>query len=193
MKQFYPRLILLGLLCLLVFATGAAAQDTETYREGLYVNRLEGHNIGATSVEINAVKQVEGSFRQSTVHITANFGGEPLWQVRYALDATFTVPDDPDWLEVSDDLGWGGMDAEVQVPIQVTRCTDVVGGNCTTTTEMTLVRIHLSAWANQGVTQTNGEYRRPASFYGSVSIGSKTFPYNGAWGHNFADRYLQEW
>jgi hypothetical protein len=76
--------------------------------EGIDVMRLEGHNVGATRVEIHSIKHVNGQSAQSEVRLVANFGGDPPWKIRYSVDSTFTVPLDPDRLEVSEDLGWLG-------------------------------------------------------------------------------------
>lgn len=191
MKHLFRSLLLWSAVLLLILPGSLLAQGGESYTEGIDVVRLEGHNLAATRVEIHATKHVDGQSAQSEVHLVANFGGDPLWKIRYSVDSTFSVPLDPDWLEVSGDLGWAGLDAEVSVPVQVTTYVDLVGGSFTTSTIMTPVRIHISGLANQGVTQNGGEFRRNAIFTGTVTIGGRSFAYN-VYGYNFADQYIPE-
>lgn len=161
--------------------------------EGIEVIRTEGHNVAFTRVEIYASKHISTYGNSSSVRLVAEFGGNPAWQVRYSIDTTFSVPLDADYLEVSDDLGWGGLDAEVVVPVQVLTCTDTVGGNCTTSMSTVPVTIHLYGLADQPVVHSSRlVFERRATFTGTVTIGSRAFAYNGVWGRNYADQYIEE-
>ena len=187
MKSLFRMLLFFTALVVLAFPVYAQ----ESHVEGIDVVRIAGHNIAATRVDIHATKQIESWGNTSEVHLVANFGGDPLWKVRYAVDTIFTVPLDPDFLEVSGDLGWGGLDVDTTVPVEVTTCEDIVGGNCTTSSSKIPVSIHISGLADQSVTQTNGLYQRRAVFTGTVTIGSRSFDYN-LWGYNFADQFSED-
>ena len=188
------RIVLFGVaLLLLAFPVAALPALQHSHFEGIEVVRTEGHNVAFTRVEIYASKHFTNFGNVSTVWLVAEFGGDPAWKVRYSIDTTFSVPLDADYLEVTDDLGWGGLDAEVVVPVQVLTCTDTVGGNCTTSMSTTPVTIHLYGFADQEVVHSSRlMFERRAVFTGTVTIGSRTFPYNGVWGRNYADQYTEE-
>ena len=189
MKHLYRFLILCSALLLLVLPHMVVAQEGEVYYEGFDVGHHGGHNIGSYHANVHAVKHVNGDWRQSDVHLDAGWGGDPPWQIRYYVDTTFTVPEDADWLEVSEDLGWAGLDVEVWIPMEVRTCTPTILDECTSTTETVLASIHLSGFADRPATQEGGEYHRYAAFTGTVTIGNRTF--NGAWGYNFSDQYSE--
>lgn len=120
MKRF---LFVFVILCLVVAVAPLAVIADEgvcndvAYHEGIFVSAsIHGGKISAgSSLLIEARKTVDGDWRESVVHLRISQYNEWEPARNLDIDATFVVPIDPDWLEVSCDLGWGGLDTVVEV------------------------------------------------------------------------------
>jgi hypothetical protein len=97
------RWMLLIVLLTALFAMPADVEaDSDAYTEGIsfFFAELEHHNI-----QIEATKTVDGDWRQTTVMISSTGG--------YYFSETTVLYEDPDGLDVSDDLGWGGLEGQI--------------------------------------------------------------------------------
>ena len=209
MKHIYRYLVLCTIFFLLVLPYASVAQENESYSEGFGTAVWRGEYVPLTFVEVRAVKHVNGDWRQSDVHLYSYFDDAWPPRIRNYVDATFTVPEDADWLEVSDDLGWSGLDTQAWVTQRTATCSDIIaectsetevctdrsGGVCTMTTQTVLAEIHLAGWADypvQDIETREYRYSRHAVFTGTVAIGDHSFSLNGALGENFGDHYSEE-
>jgi hypothetical protein len=163
------RLLILALLVICLFALSASVSaQPQDPNEGLSVNTFDGLN----SVSITGKKY------------PYHFQGLPAPHAYFTLTVTcgstlnvhdqyVTVPLDPDWLEVSDDLGWGGLDADVQVYDAISN--SYVG-----------VRINLDVYATGPIhVVTKGGYlpiytRDGSAFRGQIVTPVCTIPFNSA-------------
>jgi hypothetical protein len=164
MNRSVRRLMLLG-VCLLLLVPSITSTATSTARarafvEGFYVISRETHHNSLT-IEINAVKRVDGNSRQSEVHISYHYA---YVDGRRDFDATVLVPGDPDLLEISKDLGWGGLDTTIQVQWRRVDCT--LGTNLTCGPEIVEtvpVELHVYLFANEPYRQEGGLFKRNAN------------------------------
>jgi hypothetical protein len=169
MSRLVNRLVMCG-VCLLLLApsmtsTASPASTANTayakaFMEGFYVISRESHHNSLT-IEINAVKRVDGNWRQSEVHISYHYA---YVDGTRDFDATVLVPGDPDLLEVSKDLGWGGLDTTIQVQWRRVDC--VFGPNRTcgpAVLETVPVELHVYLWANEPYRQEGGLFKRNAN------------------------------
>jgi hypothetical protein len=78
------------------------------YTEGVHFEMLV-RNAG-TALKVTATKSVDGKWRQTMVDFLSFTGYET------DLYGTAVLVEDPDGLEVSRDLGWGGLDGQITVP-----------------------------------------------------------------------------
>ncbi|MBX3065463.1 MAG: hypothetical protein KF726_20980 [Anaerolineae bacterium] len=107
------KLALLLVLCLLMLlvtpTTVVTASDNasapKSYYEGItFMSRYPCDNL-----EVSATKHVDGKVRQTLVQVIyENCDGR-------AINATAVLGEDPDGLDVSRDLGWGGLQGRVTV------------------------------------------------------------------------------
>lgn len=174
MKRLSHRLVLLLVIVLAALPISAAFAEESVSVEGIYVSLNRGFTIGNVQIQLNAVKTVDGDNRESEVHFMYQSFG-------YSVDATFIVPIDADYLEVSDDLGWGGLDTLVWV----TRTNNLTGEQ-----DEVPLEIHLDLYATQRISSSP---TRSADVRGTITLGGDSIdfsrpndPANNELGYNFA-------
>ena len=194
MTRVFRGLVLLGVLMLLALALPVVVvAEPYAFAEGIHVQFYESHHQ-SINAEIHATKWVEGNWRQSEIHIRYDYAyvdGE-----RH-IDQTVILGGDPDWLEVSEDLGWGGLDGIVWVQQRRIDCWFNSSGNrvCGREYVQTVpVEIHLALWANRRYSYSNGYFVRPAEVRGTVKIGTQLIRMSMQYGifasgYNFTDQY----
>ncbi|MBX3082499.1 MAG: hypothetical protein KF716_12755 [Anaerolineae bacterium] len=79
----------------------------KAYAEGVHLE-MTVRNVG-TALNITATKNVDGRWKQATVQFVSFVGYET------DLYGTVLLGEDPDGLEVSRDLGWGGLEGQITV------------------------------------------------------------------------------
>lgn len=122
----------------------------KAYTEGVHFEMLV-RNVG-TGVKVTATKSVDGKWRQTVVEFVA-------WD-RYEADlnGTSLLGEDPDGLDVSRDLGWGGLEGQITTTYPHHSDTHVV-------------EFHIWLPASEsGYTQdaTTGYFKRNASIEGYI-------------------------
>jgi hypothetical protein len=150
--------------------TGAVAAQPwqETYTEGIRVEQiLYGRvGIGTTRLTLHATKFVDGWSRYTEISINAvryaGDGTETFCCIRGIIDDTVILPGDPDELEVSNDLGWGGLNGVVWVQETVETCPNY--SNCVTSVRAVPVRIQLSLLPDAQVQFNGTRYERGQDF-----------------------------
>lgn len=106
------------LACLLLLAAPSFVQaEAYAYSEGIHFFNARGYTIAHQEITVDATKMVEGSWRQTWVHVTFHGPGANPWYI----NQTVLLLGDPDGLEVSEDLGWGGLQGRVYVYEQTQR------------------------------------------------------------------------
>jgi hypothetical protein len=154
-------LVTLVLLMLLPLTVSAVADDR--YNEGFYIYLRRGTNEAYTALDLNAVKEVRGSTSTSILYI--NYDGPGAGGTRVRIVEQITLPGDPDWLEVSADLGWAGLDRTVWMTNQ-------------TTGQPVRVRIHVDLYATSPTYSDNAAYFRRADVQGWVRIDGRTIGFD---------------
>lgn len=186
--------LLLGVLILLALALPVVVvAEPYAYAEGIHVAFNEGHHQ-SIDAEIHATKWVEGNWRQSEIHIRYDYA---FYDGERHIDQTVILDGDPDWLEVSEDLGWGGLDGIVWVQQRRIDCqfNDSGGRDCGAEYVQTVpVEIHLALWADRPFTYSDGYFVRPSMVNGTVKIDDRLIVmsvHQGifASGYNFTDQY----
>jgi hypothetical protein len=178
-------LILTIVLSLIVPAfisrTPVLAQEG-TWQVGFHLYLLTDFYHG-TSVTLDAVKTVtqtpQGRIKSAQYDIDIH-GSPSAW----IFNATgVLVPEDPDWLSVSRDLNWAGLDATVDLYDSVSNTTMPV-------------EIHAYLWDTSEVYLENGVYMRQARLEGAITHPGRTInlspahPYR-AEGYIFSTRPLK--
>ncbi len=103
-------LTLIGIALAILFAltaSTAVSARVPAYSEGIYVDtwvRYEGKGV-----RIIATKNVDGRWRETQVQLNSWYGYDA------ALYGAAILEEDPDGLEVSRDLGWGGLEGQITV------------------------------------------------------------------------------
>lgn len=107
--------LIAGLLVtfLVLAAPFVVRAEEQAYAEGMY---FETHTAGPNHSEVlqvTATKYVDGKWRQTLVHYyyRACFRNQCS-----TTDATGILYEDPDGLDVSEDLGWGGLEGQITLP-----------------------------------------------------------------------------
>ena len=161
-RLFRVSLFALAIVALLL-PISAATAEAPAYREGIQVHMNEGYWPDQYVIDLRAVKLVDGDYRHSTVefHFDNN-----MRSGRREIDTVFTVPIDADYLEVSEDLGWGGLDAVVWATMHTYDASGAV----------TASRVRLEFHLQLYYTAANSVYRdgffyRSADVRGTVKIG----------------------
>jgi hypothetical protein len=180
MKHLLRLSIFAALLMVLVLPLTAAAAPV-AYREGIDVYLARGYTIAHINLDLRATKLVDGGYRNTEIDIEFN---DYFW----TIDQTVVLPGDPDNLDVSRDLGWGGLDGVVWVWRQ-NRETGV--------RERIPVEFHLDLYATaSNSTYGGGYFNRRADVQGTVKIGTRTIEFNmppGSAnyevGYNFSDQW----
>jgi|GEM_PF-1866860 len=110
---------LIAIVPLTVVAQEGGCTDV-AYHEGLVFGGVGGNNIGLYRYEIWGRKTVDGDWAESQLHVFIS--GPTVWDpvnleliLGVRVDDWVTLEGDPDWLEVSCDLGWAGLDTVVEV------------------------------------------------------------------------------
>jgi hypothetical protein len=97
----------------LVLSIAAVSYANDAYSEGVYfLNRTFGPNH-SERIEVTAVKNVDGGWRETVVHFYCHEGFRN--QTTRHIDTTAVLAEDPDGLDVSEDLGWGGLEGQITV------------------------------------------------------------------------------
>lgn len=164
------RLILIAALlisALAVSAVNVASAQESAWQEGatLVTGTCGIQGGGYRIVNINALKSVDRSVpsRTSNFQIYVTSGVTPANTVNTLIGpVTVAVPIDPDYLSVSRDLGWAGLDATVSL------YDSAVQANVT-------VAVHLQWTANSGVTQEGNLYKRNATITGTVTLKDRDY------------------
>jgi hypothetical protein len=186
------RFLLLGIL--LVLALGASVVSAETaYEEGIHVTFVESHH-NSVNAEIHAVKHVDGRWRQTEIYFRYDYA---YVDGSRHIEGTVVLSGDPDNLEVSRDLGWGGLDGTVWMQQRRRDC-DYSSSVYTCSPEIVEwvpVTFHISQVANAPYTETGDYFTRTATVRGTVTVGNR-YPHRleigyGLFsrGYNFSDQY----
>jgi hypothetical protein len=178
----------------LVLVLGVSVVSAEdAYEEGIHLTFVETHHM-STHAEIHAVKHVDGNWRQTEIYFRYTYAY--VDGTRY-IEGTVVLDGDPDWLEVSDDLGWGGLDGTVMMQQRRKVCGFPSGSYVCgpEIVEMVPVTFHIAQFANAGTDEAGGYFTRPATISGTVTIGSNRvhrleIGYGLLTrGYNFSDQY----
>jgi hypothetical protein len=160
-----PLILAVSLIFLLLTSSVAAAQPAE-WQEGVAFHYFYHHNIVQNSIVINAVKTTTPSGAEISA-LTIRFHCEPA-QINTVFhdvpEVTIPLPGDPDNVEVSRDLGWGGLDTVLQVWDNETA-------------SIIPIEIHLSWEAIAPVTVVGGEYLRQSTVVGRIISPLCTFDF----------------
>jgi hypothetical protein len=168
--MFKQLIMIVALLCA-GFAPASPALAQDMWQDGaafLYDTKASGgcglQGGGYIAINMKATKTIDRQNRTRSAEIelfikTGNPGG-----VTTLIGPTVVqVPIDVDYLSVSRDLGWAGVDASVPLYDAATQAT-------------IMVDIHFQWFANAGVTQDGAGYKRGA--YPSGTLGLKGGGYN---------------
>jgi hypothetical protein len=192
MKPVFRRLaIILLLLCLaLPLMVNAAPR---AYQEGIDLYLAQARGYSQTVIELQATKFVDGQSRYTILHIRYK-GPTPGFGIHWRIfETTVVLPGDPDQLEVSRDLGWGGLDGVAWVEQRV------LGGG-TETIELAPVEFHIDLYGylGEGSTYDGALFHRNAQAVGTVTVAGRTIqidngqligPENIVHASNFTDQW----
>jgi hypothetical protein len=160
MNRSIKRLIMFGVCLLLLAPSTLSASRAKAFVEGFHVVSSEDHHNSLTII-IDAIKRVDGNWRQSEVHIRYHYA---LPIAKRDFDATVIIPGDPDLLEVSKDLGWGGLDTTIQVQWRRVDCVFNPTLTCgPVIVETVPVELHVYLWANEAYREEGGLFKRNAN------------------------------
>ncbi|MBX3062829.1 MAG: hypothetical protein U0528_11825 [Anaerolineae bacterium] len=158
MRRSIVRLLIVG-ACLLFLLPSISASSARAFVEGIHIDAIESHHQ-SLRITLDAIKRVDGKWRQSEVHISYHYN---YVDGSRDFDATVVLSGDPDQLEVSKDLGWGGLDTVIQVQWRRVDCTISPTRVCGAEIVETIpVEIHVSLWANESYIQDGGYFKRNA-------------------------------
>ncbi|MCL4251954.1 MAG: hypothetical protein KJ065_27630 [Anaerolineae bacterium] len=182
LKRLGLALGLLAIFFLLAAPMIVTAQE-EAYAEGIYFSTFFGPPSASSQIgfSLRATKQVDGDWSQTTIIIS--MGGH---RVRYRT-YTGVLDGDPDGLEVSEDLGWGGLDGQAML---VDSGTGIAY----------LFEFHLQSVASESAyteNPTNWYFERPSVVEGVILVDGVVtyqFPVGGTYAHavygiNFSDQW----
>jgi hypothetical protein len=127
----------LGLLVILLIvgASLVVSAEADAYWEGVYIGRTTAasdDNPIADVIRVCAEKSVDGDWRQTVVRFYYTAYDYNTGQYTRQISTTAVLYEDPDGLEVSDDLGWGGLDGQIVVFDQVDGQNHIVQFHMTT-------------------------------------------------------------
>lgn len=112
-------LVCCALLMLTLLPTTTASSAGKAFVEGFSISSAETHHF-FLRITLDAIKRVDGKWRQSEVHLVYHFSRPDR---RRDIDATVILSGDHDQLEVSKDLGWAGLNSTIYVQWRKTDCT----------------------------------------------------------------------
>ena len=192
MKRLFRVSLFAFAIVALLLPISAATAEAPAYYEGITLHLGDGWSWHWYDINLRATKLVDGDYRSSTVEL--NFSG-PVTRGygRMEINAVFTVPIDPDYLEVSEDLGWGGLDAVVWVE-QRTRWFDPARPP---ETSMVPVEIHLELYyLAHNSFYRDGFFYRQADVRGTLTIDGRQYGFalpneyfRTESGYNFSDQW----
>ncbi len=116
LKRLGLALGLLAIFFLLAAPMLVTAQE-EAYAEGIHFEKRVGGPTGGHYAILTATKSVDGEWRETIVEF--RFYSATKWRVYHNIDAVAVLGEDPDGLDVSEDLGWGGLEGQITVFDQV--------------------------------------------------------------------------
>lgn len=144
-----PALSLVFVVALLLMSLTVVAQErTTTYEEGLHFHKSSGYTIAHTELTLHGTKYVDGNQRYTEVTVTCHSGG----YIPRTFSGTGILPGDPDELEVSNDLGWGGLNGTIMM-------LNTHDG------QSVPVEVHLSVYPTSRVSFNEWHYRRFMQIY----------------------------
>lgn len=175
------RILAVLIFAMLVLPLTAVTAAPGAYREGIDVELSRGYTIGHFTLDLRATKLVDGNYRQSEIDIEFS-------DYSWVIDQKVVLPGDADELDVSRDLGWGGLNGTVWVWRQ---------NRFTGDRERIPVEIHLDLFYSTNSTNyVGGYFYRQADVRGTVKIGSRLIefnvpngPANYESGYNFSDQW----
>jgi hypothetical protein len=198
MSRSYNGFVMFGLCLLLLTPSIVSTGRARAFVEGLHVTSGELQHNSLTIV-IDAIKRVDGTRRQSEVHIVYRYA---FVDGRREFDATVVLDGDPDQLEVSRDLGWSGLDATINVQWRRVDCVEAPVRSCSPEiVESVPVELHLSLFATEPYRQEGGLFKRNANalnpttgVIGTIRAGNRVTRLEfGAGmtsvGYNFSDQF----
>jgi hypothetical protein len=165
MKQVAKLILSVSALLLFLTTAGTSAVRAEPsdYTEGISFSLRRGSGIAFFTLRVSASKVVQNGSAVSQVYI--NYYGPGTSPSRVLINETVTLPGDPDLLEVSEDLGWGGLNNQVWVTDQ-------------TTGAKIRVRFNLNLFALSPQQSEDTVFFRNADVRGTVRIGGTAIPFN---------------
>jgi hypothetical protein len=197
MIRSLSRLFVVALCLVLLFPSPvSASKAARAFAEGIYISSSESHHR-SLSVTINAIKHVDGKWRQSEVSISYHYS---FYDGTRDFDATVILDGDPDLLEVSKDLGWGGLDTVIYVQWRKVVCVVAPTHSCQPEVVETIpVELHLAVFTEGAVEQSGGWFTRnapmrPGGVVGTIKTPDKLTNIEIGQGmissgHTFSDQY----
>lgn len=148
-------------LCILMMSpTVSASSAGKAFVEGFHIDSAETHHQ-SLHITIDAIKRVDGKWRQSELHIAYHYA---YVDGSRDFDATVVLDGDPDQLEISKDLGWGGLDTVIHVQQRRVDCVFNPERTCGAEIFETIpVELHIAVVANEGAYQDGGLFKRNAN------------------------------
>ena len=136
----------------------ASATPSSGWTEGFTLATDDAVNCGLQgggfrTAQINATKtfDADGRVVSSTFEVFVQTGNRATGTIAAQIGPVVVdVPIDPDYLSVSEDLGWAGLDATIDLPESVSGTDEPA-------------EIHLSLFAISGVTEAAGRSTRTAT------------------------------
>jgi len=198
MMRSMTRFLVLGLSLLMIFPTLSVSSAGKAFVEGFHIDVAETHH-NSLRITIDAIKRVDGRSRQSEIHISYHYA---YVDGSRDFDANVVLDGDPDNLEVSRDLGWGGLDTVIQVQQRRVDCVfnpDRVCGP--EIVEVVPVEFHITVAPNEAYHQEGNLFKRNANLVppaggvgGTISLPGRVHPLalgQGlfASGYNFSDQF----
>jgi len=172
----------------IIFALSASlvvsAQDA--YSEGIYFENVSAGPNHSERLTVTATKSVDGDWRQTLVHFV--YRANERTHLIHLIDTTAVLAEDPDGLEVSDDLGWGGLEGEITIFDQVDQRFHVVEFH------VSQPFAELSYWEDPN----SWSFMRSAYLDGTILIDGALFRdfsrpvmpyYNAEYAYNFSDQW----
>jgi len=145
-------LLIAALLSIMVWLPmpTTTSMAAKAYTEGVHFEMSIFH--AGTGVKVTATKHVDGKWRQTEVQIESWMGYDALFT------GTALLSEDPDGLEVSRDLGWGGLEGQITMPIFHH-------------TDMHVIEFHVSQLAREAAyTDTPPYFTRNATLDGYILL-----------------------